>query len=706
MTRSLPEGVVTFLFTDIEGSTRLLTDIGDAAYVDGAAASHRALVEAAADGQGGVVVRLRGRRRVRGVRVGGRRDPRGRRGAAGARRARVGRRRRPGPDGHPHGRGPVVARRLRRHRGPPRGARRGGRRTAARSSSPTRRAPLAGEPGDGHRAARPRRAPAQGPRPRRAAVPGRGRRASRPTFPALKTLDLTPNNLPPQLTTFVGRAEVDSAVALLDRTRLLTLTGPGGTARRACRSRSPATASTAIPDGAWFVPLAPVTDPDLVPSAIAASIGLLAPQRPPLERVKDHLRDRTALLVLDNFEQVVAARRSSPTCSGGARADGDRDQPGAAADLRRAGVPGPAARRCRRRTSPTPSALAGLGGRAAVRRARDGGPARLRADRRERRPRRRDRAPARRAAAGDRARRGADPAALARRDGAAPGRPAGPAVGGRARPARSASGRCAARSTGATTCSTPRSSGCSRGSACSRAAARSRPRSRCAGSPATTRVARRRSAASSGSPSRASCGSATTSTATSRFTMLETIREYALDEARAERGETDAAPRPPRGGVPRVRGGDRTQGRRHDRGGGRARPPARPPRGRARQPPGGARVPDDRGRHRAARADLAFALWRFWHMRGHITEGRARVDRVLAMPQWTERADAGAAARPRGGRRPRLLGRRRRAAAGTHYGAAVEMARALGDDGEIANALYNLFFARRPARATPTSGSS
>ena len=92
-----------------------------------------------------------------------------------------------------------------------------------------------------------------------------------------------------------------------------------------------------------------------------------------------------------------------------------------------------------------------------------------------------------------------------------------------------------------------------------------------------------------------------------------------------------------------------------------------------------------------------FALWRFWHMRGHITEGRARVDRVLAMPQWTpEPTRARLRALEAAGGLAYWAGDVE--AASEHYGAAVEMARALGDEGEIANALYNFFFARRPAR--------
>ncbi len=125
-------------------------------------------------------------------------------------------------------------------------------------------------------------------------------------FPPPRAADAgPPGNLPTALTSFVGRAEVERASALLERSRLLTLTGPGGTGKTrlsiqladACRER--------FTDGAWFVPLASVTDPDLIASAIAASIGLLATDRMPIEVVREHLAPRTVLLVLDNFEQVV-----------------------------------------------------------------------------------------------------------------------------------------------------------------------------------------------------------------------------------------------------------------------------------------------------------------------------------------------------------------------------------------------------------------
>ena len=91
MTGALPEGVVTFLFTDIEGSTRLLTDIGDAAYGE-ALGAHRDIVSGAAAAQGGVTVRIRGRRRLRRLPDSRRGRPVCRRRPAGPRRPRVGRR--------------------------------------------------------------------------------------------------------------------------------------------------------------------------------------------------------------------------------------------------------------------------------------------------------------------------------------------------------------------------------------------------------------------------------------------------------------------------------------------------------------------------------------------------------------------------------------------------------------------------------------
>jgi len=128
-------------------------------------------------------------------------------------------------------------------------------------------------------------------------------------FPALRTLDARPNNLPSQLTSFVGReAELLAVGELLDRARLVTLTGPGGTGKTRLAIQVAAERLSRYSDGAFFVQLAPVTDPALVMSSIAAALGVReAVDRPLVETVKDWLRDRELLLVLDNFEQIVAA---------------------------------------------------------------------------------------------------------------------------------------------------------------------------------------------------------------------------------------------------------------------------------------------------------------------------------------------------------------------------------------------------------------
>jgi predicted ATPase/class 3 adenylate cyclase len=127
------------------------------------------------------------------------------------------------------------------------------------------------------------------------------------SFPALRTLEVKPNNLPPQLTTFVGREEVETARRLLAGTRLLTLTGPGGTGKTRLALQLAAESMDAFPDGTWFVPLDAVDDPGLVPSAIVQALGLEAGSQPPLELLIEYLRGRPMLLVLDNFEQVVDA---------------------------------------------------------------------------------------------------------------------------------------------------------------------------------------------------------------------------------------------------------------------------------------------------------------------------------------------------------------------------------------------------------------
>jgi predicted ATPase/class 3 adenylate cyclase len=128
-------------------------------------------------------------------------------------------------------------------------------------------------------------------------------------FPPVRSLDRTPNNLPTQMTTFIGRAtEMKDGLRLLDGTRLLTLTGPGGTGKTRLSLQLAAEAAHDFPDGAFWVPLAPISDPDLVPSTIAHALGVhVGGKEVPLDRVIEHVRGKRMLLVLDNFEQIMAA---------------------------------------------------------------------------------------------------------------------------------------------------------------------------------------------------------------------------------------------------------------------------------------------------------------------------------------------------------------------------------------------------------------
>jgi len=130
-------------------------------------------------------------------------------------------------------------------------------------------------------------------------------------FPPLKTLDSYPNNLPLQPTPFIGREKEVAAIQqklLRQDVRLVTLTGPGGVGKTRLALQAAAEASEHFVDGTWFVSLAPLTDPDLVIPTIAQTLDVRETgERSLLDQLKAFLRERQVLLLLDNFEQVASA---------------------------------------------------------------------------------------------------------------------------------------------------------------------------------------------------------------------------------------------------------------------------------------------------------------------------------------------------------------------------------------------------------------
>jgi predicted ATPase/class 3 adenylate cyclase len=305
---SPPTGTVTFLFSDIEGSTRLELALGTAGY-GGVRERHRALLRAAFDAHGGTEQGTEGDSFF--VVFGS---------ARAAIRAAVDGQRGLGRERWPDGVEVLV--RMGLHAGEATTVAGGDlvgydiNRTARIAAaahggqivvSEAVRA-LAGEIGEGielrdvgrHRL-KDLRAPEQLAQVVAPGLPD--------AFPPLRSLDARPNNLPTQLTSFVGREqELDAALRLLRGTRLLTLTGPGGIGKTRLSLQIAAAAADDFPDGIWFVPLEPVRERELVAPTIARAIGVTdRAGRSTIDGIVEAIGSGRVLFVLDNFEQVIDA---------------------------------------------------------------------------------------------------------------------------------------------------------------------------------------------------------------------------------------------------------------------------------------------------------------------------------------------------------------------------------------------------------------
>ena len=125
-------------------------------------------------------------------------------------------------------------------------------------------------------------------------------------FKPLRTLDAVPNNLPIQSTAFVGReADVPAVRKLLSESTLVTIAGPGGVGKTRIALQCAADVIDRMPDGAWFVNLAPLADPALVGSTILAALGAGSEGANATESLVTYLQSRELLIVLDNCEHVI-----------------------------------------------------------------------------------------------------------------------------------------------------------------------------------------------------------------------------------------------------------------------------------------------------------------------------------------------------------------------------------------------------------------
>jgi predicted ATPase/class 3 adenylate cyclase len=303
--RPLPTGTVTFLRTDIEGSMRLVRELGPS--WDAVNADHMGLIRTFVEEHGGTLVRTEGDATFAVF-------PEARAAVAAAIDAQRAIEARPSPDGAP------IRVRMGLHTGEAylagddyggfevnraariAGAGHGGQillSDSTRSLVVDALPPGVGVRDLGSHALRDVPAPE---RLYQLYVP-----ELRSEFPPLRTETPGLGELPSRLTSFIGReADVAAVVALLGANRLVTITGPGGIGKTSLAVETARVAADDFGDGAWFVPLADVEDAATVRSVMARALGLFdAPGRSAAEALGPYLKDRSVLLVLDNFEHLL-----------------------------------------------------------------------------------------------------------------------------------------------------------------------------------------------------------------------------------------------------------------------------------------------------------------------------------------------------------------------------------------------------------------
>ncbi len=128
-------------------------------------------------------------------------------------------------------------------------------------------------------------------------------------FPPIKTLDVYKHNLSAQITAFIGREnEIVKIKQELESHRLVTLTGSGGTGKTRLSLQVATELLDYFDHGIWFIELAPLTDPDLIPQTILSAIGVQEQQgKTSLDTLKKYLQERPTLMVLDNCEHLIEA---------------------------------------------------------------------------------------------------------------------------------------------------------------------------------------------------------------------------------------------------------------------------------------------------------------------------------------------------------------------------------------------------------------